>query len=160
MKNIIYIFLFAIAACTHTNSNDNQSQQATDVMTYGTQVNLSAPVDITEMTRVVEEQDSARLTVEGKIVSTCKMKGCWMSIALPEGEEMRVTFKDYSFFVPKEGVEGKTAVFEGWAKREVVTEKERRHYAADAGKSKEDVEAIKGDSHELTFVADGVVIKN
>ncbi|MBK6732010.1 MAG: DUF4920 domain-containing protein [Bacteroidetes bacterium] len=40
--------------------------------------------------------------VKGTVTSVCQNKGCWMKLDLGNGESMRVTFKDYGFFVPKE----------------------------------------------------------
>ena len=50
-------------------------------------------------------------------------------------------------------------IIEGTASREVINEAMRRHYAEDAGKSKEECESIKGDETKLSFLADGVLIK-
>jgi hypothetical protein len=72
---------------------------------------------------------------------------------------MRVTFKDYGFFVPKEGMEGKEVVFEGVAKRKVTDVDMLKHFAEDAGKSQEEIDAITEPKVELTFVANGVIIK-
>lgn len=71
---------------------------------------------------------------------------------------MRVSFKDYDFFVPKD-IEGKTVVFEGKAFSRVTPVKELKHYAEDAGKSKEEVAKITEPEKALVFVADGVIVK-
>ena len=42
------------------------------------------------------------------------VKDGWMTLDGEEGD-VRVTFKDYGFFVPTEGQEGKTAIVEGLA---------------------------------------------
>ena len=46
-----------------------------------------------------------RIKVKGEIISTCPMKGCWMNM-LVANDTVLVRFKDYGFFVPKQGVEG------------------------------------------------------
>ena len=71
---------------------------------------------------------------------------------------MRVSFKDYGFFVPKD-ITGKTVVIEGTAKQSVTPVAELRHYAEDAGKSKDDIAKITEPEKALTFVADGVIVK-
>ena len=40
------------------------------------------------------------VTVEGTVNRVCQMKGCWMEL-VPSGADrgIRVTFKDYAFFV-------------------------------------------------------------
>ena len=82
------------------------------------------------------------------------------STKLADGSTMKVRFTDYAVFVPTAGLDGKTAILEGHATKEVITEAMRRHYAHDAGKSADECEAIKGDKTELTFLADGVLIKH
>jgi hypothetical protein len=71
---------------------------------------------------------------------------------------MRVTFKDYGFFVPKDS-KGKEVVIEGIAMRKVTPVDELRHYAEDAGKSPEEVAAITEPVQELAFEAVGVLLK-
>ena len=53
--------------------------------------------------------DEQTVKVEGEILATCKMKGCWMNMnAADAGQpEMMVRFKDYGFFVPKD-IAGRT----------------------------------------------------
>ena len=72
--------------------------------------------------------------------------------------KVRVTFKDYSFFMPKD-LAGKRIVAEGMLKEDVLSEADARHYAEDAGKSKKEIEKIKGDQRELTFEATGVRVR-
>ncbi|MEM6767781.1 MAG: DUF4920 domain-containing protein, partial [Bacteroidota bacterium] len=49
---------------------------------------------------VAEGQELASLKLSGEVDACCQAKGCWMSMTLPDGKSMRVTFKDYGFFVP------------------------------------------------------------
>ena len=60
--------------------------------------------------------------------------------------------------VPKDAG-GKKAVFEGEAKMETVVVATLKYYAEDAGKSKEEIEAITEPETKLTFVASGVEIE-
>jgi hypothetical protein len=70
---------------------------------------------------------------------------------------MMVRFKDYGFFVPKD-CNGKTAIMNGVAYKEVVSVDMLRHYAEDAGKSKEEIMKITTPETRLSFEADGVMI--
>ena len=65
---------------------------------------------VTETKDLINLQDN--IQIKGEIKSTCKMKGCWMELDVEE-KTIFVRFKDYSFFVPKEGAEGKLAVVNG-----------------------------------------------
>ena len=55
---------------------------------------------------------SSKLKIEGEILSSCPMKGCWMKISV-ENDTVLVRFKDYGFFVPKNGIEGKRTIING-----------------------------------------------
>jgi hypothetical protein len=70
---------------------------------------------------------------------------------------MRVTFKDYGFFMPKD-ISGKSVVIDGYAYIETTSVDILRHYAEDAGKSKAEIEAIKEPLRELSYEAAGVLL--
>jgi hypothetical protein len=86
------------------------------------------------------------------------VKGCWMKVRTTDGQTMRVTFRDYGFFVPKD-IAGKQVVFEGTAQQSTTSVADLKHYAEDAGKSKEEIAKITQPEKAVTFVADGVIVK-
>jgi hypothetical protein len=95
------------------------------------------------------------LRTEGTVSAVCQEKGCWM--VLKSGDKsVRVTFKDYGFFVPKDSA-GATAVMEGVFKVKTIPEKVAKHYAEETPGGKPD--AITGDQKELSLVASGVELK-
>ncbi len=110
-----------------------------------------------EVPILLQQQDSVYLTLSGKALTSCAKKGCWMTVALSNGEDMRVTFKDYGFFVPKD-LNGEAVVMEGMLKKEVSSVEEQRHYAEDAGKTAAEVAAIQQPDTLYTFEAVGVLI--
>ena len=73
--------------------------------------------------------------------------------------EMRVTFKDYAFFMPKD-LTGKKVVLDGFAFVETTSVEDLRHYADDAGKPKEEIDAITEPKKEVSFEAAGVLVLN
>jgi hypothetical protein len=94
--------------------------------------------------------------VEGKVEQVCQNKGCWM--VLTDGKQsVRVTFKDYGFFVPT-GIAGKTVIAEGVVSKKTISEDEARHQAEEAGKSEEEIKKIVGDQKQITLVADTVLV--
>ncbi|MBC7829030.1 MAG: DUF4920 domain-containing protein [Chitinophagaceae bacterium] len=95
--------------------------------------------------------------ITGKVVEVCQEKGCWMKIERSNGEKLMVKFKDYGFFMPK-NIVGKEVVLDGEATVKEVSVKQQKHYAEDAGKSKEEIEKIKEPKKELQFVAKGVLV--
>ena len=64
-------------------------------------------------------------------------------------------------YSPRGGdLSGHDVVVNGWAHRSTVTKEDLQHYAKDAGKSDQEVAAITKDEQQLTFMADGVVVRN
>ena len=91
----------------------------------------------------------------GKVLSVCQEKGCWMKVERANGEAMMVKFKDYGFFMPKDIV-GKEVVLDGDATVKETSVKQLKHYAEDAGKTKEEISKITTPKKELIFTAKGV----
>lgn len=104
---------------------------------------------------VSERKFNTTITLTATVSEVCQVKGCWM-ILVDGDTKVRVTFKDYAFFMPKD-LAGKKVVVEGVLTEEVLSEKDARHYAEDAGKSKAEIAKIKGDQRELGFEATGVL---
>lgn len=95
------------------------------------------------------------IKVEGTIDDVCQERGCWLVVT--DGKHsMRVTFKDYGFFVPKDSA-GKKVVLEGVVAKKTISEDHARHYAEES-KGKVDPNTIKGPQEVITMVATGVRI--
>ena len=130
---------------------------------YGTEISLEQALSINELTNQMKSKDSlVDVLIEGEIVETCAVKGCWMTIANQEGEDLRVRFKDYSFFVPTEGAGGKEVAFKGTAIKSSESVDMQHHYIDDADLSDEEKaiqkEAITEPKDVISFEAVGVVI--
>ena len=98
------------------------------------------------------------VTVKGEVAAVCKKKGCWMDIKLDNGEEMKVTFKDYGFFVPMD-IESQTVVMHGVASYDTLDVEYLQHIAEDAGKSEEEIAQIMEPQVALVFEATGVKLE-
>ena len=101
---------------------------------------------------------SSKIKLEGEILSSCPMKGCWMKISV-EKDTVLVRFKDYGFFVPKNGIEGKRTIINGNISVDTLSVAQLQHYAEDAGKSEEEIALITKPEITISFLADGVLIK-
>ena len=165
MRKVLFAFtLLAFYACstepaTETSETDAVVEMPT-LNVYGDTIDPEGAMLPQEMMSRLAGKDSIEAKVEAKINQTCKMKGCWMTLDVGDGEEMRVRFKDYGFFVPKEGAEGKTAVVEGYAFIDTTSVEHLRHLAEDAGKSDDEIAAINEPEIAVNFEARGVVIKD
>ena len=127
-----------------------------DKEVYGAALGKTKRVALAEISKDTKTWKGKRVRLHGKILKVCPKKGCWMMVK--DGDvEVRVTFKDYKFFVPLDSA-GRDVAADGLVDFKVVSEAERRHYAEDAGASAEEIAAIKGDKTELAFVADAVQV--
>ena len=95
--------------------------------------------------------------VKGTVSKVCEKKGCWMTLAQTDGEGIMIRFKDYKFFMPMDIV-GKDVVLQGTAQRTTTSVEELKHYAEDAGKSKEEIEKITTPKTAIEFIATGVLV--
>ncbi len=101
--------------------------------------------------------DGRTVLVEGPVAAVCQKKGCWMTMR--DGErDMRIRFKDYGFFVPKD-CSGRTARIEGVFSVQEIPVEEARHYLEDAGRG-EEASGITEPQKQLTLLASGVQLKN
>lgn len=125
---------------------------------YGDLVEDKEVVLLSEMVSRVESNGTFEGKIAGEIKEVCTKKGCWFAMELPNGTSMRVTFKDYGFFIPTNS-QGFPIVLQGVATLAETDVETLRHFAEDQGKSKEEVEAITEPKKEITFEATGVVIK-
>lgn len=152
MKKVFFLFLLSAAlltACTGEKKSVGQ---------FGAKINEKGAIASTELLNTLDSNDSIAVKVSGPVNAVCQAKGCWMTMDLGNEQEMRVRFKDYAFFVPKDA-SGKVATIEGWAHREEISVDMLRHYAEDAGKDSEEIMAITEPEVQITFMADGVIIK-
>jgi len=130
----------------------------TQSQNYGAAVTPTGAVPIQQLKTVLAGRDSARVKLVGPIADVCRAEGCWLTMQPTPGQMMRVRFKDHAFFVPKD-ISGKTAVVKGVVMHETVSVAQQRHYAEDAGKSKQEIAAITTPVEQYNFIADGVWVK-
>ncbi|WP_026935451.1 DUF4920 domain-containing protein [Christiangramia echinicola] len=169
MKNflIIFAFVFSIVSCKQNKTDKNpdlaqleetQEQYKSFGKEMTTENSLTAE-EMKEKFASLKVGDTIAAKFTTSVNSVCKMKGCWMTLDLPEtDEDPMVKFKDYGFFVPKD-IEGNKVIVEGLAFIEETTVEDQKHYAKDAGKTEEEIEAISQPSKSYGFLADGVLLK-
>ena len=160
--NIILIGLLAASLATPSFAQAGSSKTVTaatsdtrteKMTSYGAGVKSKARMPLAQA--VAEKKFNTSIALTATVAEVCQVKGCWM-ILLDGDTKVRVTFKDYGFFMPKD-LAGAKVVVEGVLSEEVLSEKDARHYAEDAGKSKAEIAKIKGDQRELGFEATGVL---
>jgi len=125
--------------------------------TYGAAITPDGAVDVTTLPAQLERSDALNIKIVGTVTGVCSKKGCWMKLKMNDNDDVFVQMKDYGFFVPVELV-GKTVALDGQAKVKTTSVAEQKHYAEDAKKSKEEIDAIKEPKKEISFMANGIVV--
>lgn len=140
-----------MSACAQTPTGDGKH--------FGATITADNALAYDEVMEKMANTDSMSMKVTGKVKEVCQKKGCWMTLVSdqPGYPEMRVTFKDYAFFMPK-NLSGKRVVVDGFARVETTSVEVLRHYAEDAKKSPEEIAAITEPKREVSFEAAGVLI--
>ena len=118
---------------------------------------LTSINEINNLFTNLNDGESNNTKFKATVVDVCKMKGCWMNLDLKNDKQVMVRFKNYGFFVPKD-IEGKDVIVEGKAFIDILSIDELKHYAFDAGKSKEEIDKIQKEKRIYSFEATGVVI--
>lgn len=137
--------LLALAGCQSKQTNE-----------FGEAFTADNPVTVEALYAELAKGDKVEdVVIQGTVEDVCQAKGCWLTLAVKDAESMRVSFKDYGFFVPKH-IAGRQVVMKGTGMTTVTSVEELRHYAEDAGDSPEEIAAITEPLKEYTFVADGV----
>jgi len=124
---------------------------------YGAGTGLGETVAVAQALADPEAHAQKTVRLRGPIAGTCAKKGCWMRLGSTDANVL-VKFKDYGFFVPTGGVEGREAVVEGTLAVETQSVEEVRHYLEDAGKP-EEAAKVTEPRRVVSFVATGVAIK-
>jgi hypothetical protein len=148
MKKLLAVFLLLVAAT---------ALASTGVITRGAAI----PTDlkVVALTKVLEAPDQYTahpIVVEGIVEAACQNKGCWMQIAPEAGKPgMRITFKDYGFFVPKDS-KGAHARMAGVVEVKTLSKAEADHLAGEGAKLNRNED---GTGKEVSFVASGVELR-
>ncbi|GAA5023207.1 hypothetical protein GCM10011506_05880 [Marivirga lumbricoides] len=168
MKAKLIAALFLFGAGVACNSPEKKQEETTaepemetsaieekDSTVFGESFDIGQAKQPEMVLANLQPQDSLNATIRGTVKEVCKAKGCWMTIDLGNEESMRVTFKDYGFFVPKD-IAGKEVIFTGQVKYTETDVETLRHYAKDEGQTEEEVLAITEPEQSYNFVATGV----
>jgi len=96
------------------------------------------------------------IVIKTAVTEVCPKKGCWMKVkGATADEQVRVTFKDYGFFVPTDLV-GKEVALQGHYVEHTESIEEQKHLLQDAKRPQAEIDAITQPKTTLRFVATGV----
>ncbi len=168
MKHLIPFLavILLITSCRETNEveevpavNDDQLEEVA-YLQYGDAINNveNSSSDLEAIFTNLTPTDTVAVTVKTVINEVCAKKGCWVEVPVGANQAARVTFKDYSFFLPKNS-QGKEVILSGKAFKSITSVEDARHYAMDGGKSQEEIDAITEDQITLSIIADGALVE-
>lgn len=165
MKNLFIVLITAITLLSCKNQDkkvdeilDNE-ETAMNYQTFGDTIDDQGVINTDEMAETfknLKPGDSINVKFMGEVNEVCQNKGCWMKMNM-NGEDAMIKFKDYGFFMPKD-LAGKDVIVEGMAFVEEMSVDEQRHYAEDAGKTKEEIAAITAPKRTLSITSNAVLI--
>lgn len=125
--------------------------------TYGSDVKVAGAIPVAELPSLLKNDQPAIVKVKGTVTDVCPKMGCWISLEMPDKSSVFVKMKDYGFFVPT-ALKGKTVVMDAEAKVLKTSVEELRHYAEDAKKSQQEIDAIKEPKEEIRLTATGITV--
>jgi hypothetical protein len=146
----------ADTAAGHVSTSATSAAAPDD--TFGGTITIPRTNSVTVSDAIKKTQLHAKpILVRGTINDVCQRRGCWLMVT--DGvEEMRVTFKDYAFFVPTDS-DGRNVFIEGVVTEEEISEGAAKHYASESMTADSaSVDAIKGPQKIVTMVASAVAI--
>ena len=157
------ILFLTVTACETAVKKEAEQDVETEVVlpstgNFGEAITKDGSVAIADIASLITTDDTIPVKVYGSVVEVCQHTGCWLTFDLGNGENIMVNMKDHDFYVPKDAA-GKKAWVSGTATRELISVDMLKHYAEDAGKSQEYIDAITEDAWQYTIEAKGVIIE-
>jgi hypothetical protein len=147
------------ATCDHPAQPEAAAApQAGWTLTRGEAIKGTKAVQVAELLSHPQEQDGKTVLIEGQVRKACERKGCWMELATSKdakGPGVRVTFKDYGFFVPLDSA-GSMARVEGVVKVAELSEDRAKHYESEGATIPRGAD---GKPREVQLVATGVELR-
>jgi hypothetical protein len=154
---IVMLVVFT-ADAQKTNKGKAKGKGKDKASSYGAAITKEGAFDVNALPGKMKGQPVLDVKIKGTVKAVCQVKGCWMTTDLGNGKTMRIRFKDYAFFMPKD-CNGKTFYAQGKASWDTTSVAQLRHYAEDAGKPLEEIEKITEPLVEIVFLADGVILE-
>ncbi len=135
---------------------DNESVADTNgVMKRGAGIGTAKKVSLAKAIKNPNKYGGKAVRVEGVIVRSCKMEGCWMELApTTNASSVRVKMKDHAFFIPLDSA-GMRAKVEGIFSVKTLSKAEVDHLVNEDG-AKFDKINPNGTVTEVSFEATGV----
>ncbi|MCZ2224188.1 MAG: DUF4920 domain-containing protein [Chitinophagales bacterium] len=126
---------------------------------YGEKFEYTKTIDVTTLPQNLTAEKPIKGAFIAQVVEVCPNKGCWLKLKIDDNTTAMVKMKDYGFFVPT-AAKGKTVVLNAEASIKELSVAELKHFAEDAKKSKEEIEAITKPEKQINLLASGIIVVN
>jgi hypothetical protein len=128
------------------------------VLKRGAPIGDSKKVSLAKVLKDPSKYSGKTVRVEGVIVRSCKMEGCWAELAPDkDGKSVRVKMKDHAFFIPLQSA-GSKATAEGVFSIKTISKAQADHLIEEDG-AKFDSRNPDGTVTEISFEATGIELK-
>lgn len=152
-----YIFSLLVALVTVAVVNAQDAEPAKPGVTYGKYSDEGVkPISVNDLDKKMTDNKFDG-KIQGKVVEVCQAMGCWAKLKKEDGSTVMIKVKDHEFAMPMDIV-GRTVIVEGKAELKETSVAMLKHYAEDAGKSKEEIEKIKDPKKEVIMTIKGVKV--
>jgi len=142
MKNLVVIASLLLLCSSFSHAEQ-----------YGAAVGSGPAKSVPDAIAAVDAGSQDVMLLEAEVTSVCQAKGCWLGFSSDAGD-VRVTFKDYGFFVPF-SIRGKQVRVEGMMEKTELSLEDSKHLIEDAGG---DPATVTEPIVEYQFVASGVQV--
>lgn len=123
---------------------------------YGANVTAGKNFNAKQLTGKLQE-GPLETKLKAKVLEVCPNKGCWVKVQLEDKSVAMIKMKDYKFFVPT-SLEGKNIEVDGKVEMATTSVGELKHFAEDANKTQEEIDAIKEPKKEIKIMANGIKV--
>ena len=141
-----------------TDLDKTEAIPANGVLKRGAPIGKAKKVSLAKVMKEPAKYAGKMVRVEGVIVRSCKMEGCWLELA-PDtnAKSVRVKMKDHAFFVPLQSA-GALAKAEGVFSVKTLSKEEVKHLMEEDGAKFDNVNND-GTVTEISFEATGVELR-
>ncbi len=152
-RNFATVFCLTVLVTAIVTTTVSHAQ---DVIKRGAEIGSSSIVNLEQAMQNLDRYTEQTVILEGTINKVCAVKGCWMELVLDNASRgIRVTFKDYAFFVPTDST-GYDARLEGLFEQNIFSKPAADHLIAEGVNLSRNAD---GTATETSFVAQAVELR-
>lgn len=141
-----------------TEADKTAAIPANSYLKRGASIGGAKKVSLNAALRDPDKYSGKLVRIEGVVVRSCKMEGCWAEVAeTKDSKSVRVKMKDHAFFIPLESA-GANARVEGTFRVKTLSKALVDHMIVEDGAKFEDRHAD-GTVTEVSFEATGIELK-